>query len=116
MKDIAMTDVCVNFRWKRLRLQRAQLFRKKQRKTLVYDTLTEAGAGKARLGGGKSLFFSEGDYHIETSSYTFQKYAQRVPLGKIIILKKKIKTIYKKRKKLEHLKSWHLKIFEIEKF
>ena len=70
------------------------------------------GFGEALLGGKKKVFFSEGDYYIEVSSITFQKYAQRVPLGKIIIFQKNIKKFYKKRKKLEHLKSWHLIFFE----
>ena len=41
-----------NFRWKRLKLRPAQLFRKKHRKTLVYGTLTEAQKKKAQGGGG----------------------------------------------------------------
>ena len=85
---------------------------------ITYESGSEAGFWGSDPGREKKQFFSEGDYHIEISSFSFQKYAQRVPLGKIIIFLKNIKKFYKKRKKLEHLKvenyfSSISKIFEI---
>ena len=48
--------------------------------------------------------------------YPIQKVCSACSSRKRNKISKNIKKFYKKRKKLEHLKSWHLKIFEIEKF
>ena len=49
---------------------------------VTLESGSEAGFSGSDPGRKKNSIFSEGDYHIEISGFSFQKYAQRVPLGK----------------------------------